>query len=114
MSNNPSAILEATETFVCDLNGERVAVHHGLTRVSASSDIAKAYPARFRPIEDSLSFSEETADANPGEHRTRSVPVEEPVVEETPTEPVEEPQKAAEKPSGAPKRSTVTGKRTIG
>lgn len=69
-TESPTQILQASESFVCELDGERIFVNEGVTRVAANSAVAKAYPNRFRPIE--LSFPEdEAATAAPGERRVR-------------------------------------------
>lgn len=69
---NPSAILEATESFVCEIDGQRYTVIAGITRIAAGTKLAQIHARNFKPIESGLSFPEdETATANPGEHRSR-------------------------------------------
>ena len=83
-TDNPSQILQAIEGFVCDLDGERYIVAEGVTRIAASHKLAKAYPSRFRPVEDNLSFADDaTATDEPGQtqgrarvRRTRATAVE--------------------------------------
>ena len=70
---NPRQILEATETFVCEIDGERFVVHANLTRIAASHKLAKAHPTHFRPVEDGLSYAEDaTTEAVPGRQEGRS------------------------------------------
>lgn len=80
MSSNPSQVLEATEGFVCNIEGEQFIVNLGLTRVAASHPLAVHYPERFRPVEDSATYlaydGAATATDEPGEparQRVRAV-----------------------------------------
>jgi len=67
MPTNPDQILEATEGFVCEIDGERFVVQQMITRIHASHKLAKTYPQHFRPIEDDLSYVDDaTATAEPG------------------------------------------------
>lgn len=67
-------VLEATEGFVCEINGERYIVNAGMTRIDASHELAAHYPQHFRPVEEGLSYQVEAATANPGETRDRQRP----------------------------------------
>lgn len=70
---NPDQILEATEGFVCDLDGERFVVQTLITRIHASHKLAKAYPQHFRPIDEDLSYVDDaTAEAEPGQVQGRA------------------------------------------
>lgn len=64
-------ILEASESFVCEIKGERFMVNAGTTRVASGHALADAYPERFRPVEDGLSFGVEEATNEPGRPRAR-------------------------------------------
>jgi hypothetical protein len=74
MSDNPSQIMEATENFVCEINGERMMLFARESRVAASHPVVAAYPNRFRPIEENLAYTDEMATDNPGERRNRARP----------------------------------------
>jgi len=99
MPNNPDQILEATEGFVCDLDGERFVVQTMITRVHASHKLAKAYPTRFRPIEDDLSYVDDATTTNePGQVAGRSRITRQKAVHHDPeAETVREPTKATAK-----------------
>lgn len=100
MADNPRQIMEATESFVAEVDGERFVVLQKLTRIAAEHPLAQAHPNRFRPIEGHLSYAESaTATATPGE---RSRPeISDPATREAsksePTKPPARP--AAAKPS---------------
>lgn len=104
-ATNPSEILEATESFVCELGGERMFVNAGTTRIAASHQLAKSFPDRFRPIENGLSFQDETATATPGEKRSRAVPSEPAETSSGASEPEAKPETTEEplRPAGAAK-----------
>lgn len=70
--DNPSRIMEATESFVCVIDGEQFMVHRGTTRVAASHALARVHPGRFAPVEKNLSYGDEMATENPGEQRART------------------------------------------
>jgi hypothetical protein len=102
---NPSEILEATESFVTEINGERLFVNTGTTRIAASHALAKTFPDRFRPVENGLSFQEETATAGPDEKRARTTPSEPAAVAPEAAEPEAKPETTEE-----PLRPTGTAK----
>lgn len=66
---NPSGVMEATEGFAADIDGERVIVEAGTTRVEADHELVKRYPQFFKPLR--MSYGTEEATANPGERRSR-------------------------------------------
>jgi hypothetical protein len=76
LPKNPSEVMEATENFVTDLNGEQVVILAGTTRVAADHELVKRYPDWFKPLE--LSYRSEDMTAEPGARRNRQrQPVEE-------------------------------------
>ena len=66
---DPNAIVEATMSFVTNIDGREYFVHAGRTHLRASDAIVRAKPDAFRPIR--LAFSVEQATADPGEKRAR-------------------------------------------
>jgi hypothetical protein len=74
MSDNPAQIMEATEDFICEVNGERMLFHANESRVAASHPVVAVHPSRFRPVEENLAYTDEMATDNPGERRSRAVP----------------------------------------
>lgn len=70
MSTGTRRVLQAKESFHCELDGQRYAVMAGQTRVSADHVLALNYPEWFEDL--NLSFPEdEMATDNPGEARRR-------------------------------------------
>lgn len=67
----PTRVLQATQSFVCMIEGRQYVVNEGQTRVSADHELVKHHPRNFAPVENNLSFQEETATRDPGEHRAR-------------------------------------------
>jgi hypothetical protein len=78
MSTNPSQIMEATETFICEVNGERLWLYAHESRVASSHEVVRMHPTRFRPVEEGLAYEDEMATDNPGERRSRPVPRQRP------------------------------------
>jgi hypothetical protein len=75
MTDHPDQVLEATEGFVCELEGRRYFVQPGTTRVAASHILARTYPTRFRRVGNDLTYAEDaTTSQDPGstEGRARS------------------------------------------
>jgi hypothetical protein len=71
--NDPDQVLEATEGFVCELDGQRFFVQPGTTRIAASHPLAKAHPTRFRPIQNDLTYADDaTSTELPGSTEGRS------------------------------------------
>lgn len=70
---NPNQVLEATESFVCEIDGERFVVHARLTRIAASHKLAKAHPTRFQPVDQDLAYAEDaTTTDEPGRQEGRA------------------------------------------
>lgn len=93
-ATNPATVMEATESFVCDIDEERFFVHANQTRVAAEHPLVKRFPEHFRPLDGSdLTYQVEEATAEPGR---RSRPMR-PHREATPPEASEpkEPQEGA-------------------
>ena len=64
------AVMEATESFHCEINGQRFTVMAGETRVAADDELVLAYPDKFKAL--GISFPEDEQATNaPGESRTR-------------------------------------------
>ena len=68
---DPAQVMEATEGFVTDCNGERFVGVKGRTRVSANHPIVKQCPNFFSPVEPMARYTVEEMTANPGERRHR-------------------------------------------
>lgn len=65
MSDNQ--IMEATDGFACEIDGERFIVNRTTTRVRADHKLVQQYPNMFRPVEDGLTYRDDaTATADPG------------------------------------------------
>jgi hypothetical protein len=60
---NDSTIYVATESFVTIIDGERIAVHKGKTRVRAGHPLHKAAPNLFKPLD--VHYDIETARQEP-------------------------------------------------
>jgi hypothetical protein len=43
-------MLVARQSFVCEYDGEALAVHRGNTRVADDHELARRYPMRFEPV----------------------------------------------------------------
>lgn len=72
-THSPNQVLEATESFVCELDGERFFVQARTTRIAADHKLAKAHPRYFRPVESGLAYAEDATMANePGRSDGRS------------------------------------------
>jgi hypothetical protein len=71
MAGSAAEVMEATDGFVTDIDGERYIVNRGTTRVAANHILVQRYPNMFRSVSEGLSFTEETADVTPGEQRER-------------------------------------------
>jgi hypothetical protein len=58
-------MLEARQSFsyVDPYDGERKAVHRGITRVSSDHELAQRYPARFEPLPDRIPHALRHADS---------------------------------------------------
>jgi hypothetical protein len=65
----PVAILVATETFSCDIDGAPFVVKRDVTRVRADNELYERYPQCFKPVDES--YEVEQATAAPGERRAR-------------------------------------------
>jgi hypothetical protein len=71
MADSAVEVMEATDGFVTDIDGERYIVNKGTTRVSSGHILVQRYPHLFKSVSQDLSFGDEMATENPGEQRQR-------------------------------------------
>lgn len=55
----------ANETFACELNGENIIVHKGITRVRAGHSLYEAHSGAFDLVDTDLQYDVEEATAPP-------------------------------------------------
>lgn len=63
------AVFVATETFMCEIDGEQIVVQRGETRVRSGHKLLSKYRGYFQPAEMGVHFDVEQATAAPGEKR---------------------------------------------
>ena len=71
MSDND--VLEARDSFVCDVGGRPYTVIAGVTRITSGHELNKHYPQHFRPVAEGLTYELEQATDNPEEVRNRPI-----------------------------------------
>lgn len=63
----------ARESFACEIDGERIMVRKGRTRVDGEHPLYKAHSKSFEPVDKGVEFDVEQATKAPGEKRGVSV-----------------------------------------
>jgi hypothetical protein len=66
-----NGVYVATETFACEVDGEPIMVHKGVTRVRSGHALLKGNAEKFEPVDLHVEFDVEAASAAPGEKRAR-------------------------------------------
>lgn len=66
---NPDDVMVARESGSADIDGVETTFVKGVTRVRRDHPLAKAHPAFFQEVENSLTYEVEAATDDPGEKR---------------------------------------------
>lgn len=68
-ASRDTGIYVATETFVCEIDGQQEVIRGGMTRVRGGHALLRAYPQYFQRTDTGVHFEVEQMTAAPGEKR---------------------------------------------